>query len=242
MKKINLQLWSIKEDTAADFEGTLEKVAKIGYSGVEFAGFGNISAQRMKTILSNNGLEGISAHVGVDQLNNELDNLLEYLNTIGSKFIVCPFAHIRSIESALTYAESFNRIGEKCKATGITFGYHNHEHEFTLDNGKYPMNVLFENVEPGKVIMEPDLYWVAYAGIDPMEYIVANKDICPIIHLKQIENMETKANVDAQDGIIDFNKVMSICNTAVFVYEQEEFKGTPMDSVTRSARYFNTNS
>ncbi|MGI5899746.1 MAG: sugar phosphate isomerase/epimerase family protein [Christensenellales bacterium] len=238
MKRINLQLCSIKEETNKDFERALEKVAEMGYSGVEFAGFNDIPAGKMKEMLSNNGLDAPSAHVGLGLLNSELDSQIEYLNELGARYIICPSADIRNTESALEYAEKFSIIGEKCKAAGLTFGYHNHAHEFLPDNKKYPMDVLFENVDSRLVTMEPDLFWLAYAGLDPIEYITKNKARISILHLKQIENMTTKLNVDAQDGIIDFKRAMEICGTAEFVYEQEEFTGLPINSVRRSAKYF----
>ncbi len=233
--KINLQLWSVKDDTAADFFGTLEKVAKMGYTGVEFAGFGGIAAEDMKKKLDELGLEGVSAHVPYDQLTNHLEETIAYLKTIGASFIVCPGAEVNSVENAKKIAAEFNRIGKICKENGLRFGYHNHDFEFKTDNGQYPLEVLFENVDPEYVIQQPDVFWVQYAGLDAVEYVRKNKDRCPIIHLKQIRG---KDNVDAQDGTIDFAEIKKICSDAVFVYEQEEYPtGTPLECVAHSAEH-----
>lgn len=233
--KINLQLWSVKDDTAADFFGTLEKVAKMGYTGVEFAGFGGIAAEDMKKKLDELELEGVSAHVPYDQLTNHLEETIAYLKTIGASFIVCPGAEVNSVENAKKIAAEFNRIGKICKENGLRFGYHNHDFEFKMDNGQYPLEVLFENVDPEYVIQQPDVFWVQYAGLDAVEYVRKNKDRCPIIHLKQIRG---KDNVDAQDGTIDFAEIKKICSDAVFVYEQEEYPtGTPLECVAHSAEH-----
>lgn len=236
--KIYLQLWSVKDDTAANFFDALEKVAKMGYAGVEFAGFGGISAEDMKKKLDELGLEGISAHIPYDQLTDHLEETIAYLKTIGASFIVCPGAEVNSVENAKKIAAEFNHIGKVCKENGLRFGYHNHDFEFKMDNGQYPLEVLFENVDPEYVIQQPDVFWVQYAGLDALEYVRKNKDRCPIIHLKQLRG---KDNVDAQDGTIDFAEIKKICEDAVFVYEQEEYPtGTPMECVAHSAEYLTT--
>lgn len=219
--KLYAQLWSVKEFAEKDFIGTLRKISEIGYNGVEFAGYYDIPAKEMKNYLDEFGLYAISSHVGIGNIKDNLEAEIEYLNTLGSKYLVCPYADISTVENAKIYAELFNKAGEKCRDAGLTFAYHNHAHEFKLDNNQYPLEVLFDNVDPRLVKQQPDIYWVAYAGLDAVEYIQKHKDRCPIIHLKQIENLDTKKNVDAGSGIIDFGKVMEIANQSDFVYEQE---------------------
>lgn len=237
--KINLQLWSIKDDTNENFFGALEQVAAMGYDGVEFAGFGGISAEDMKKKLDELHLEGVSAHLSYDEVTKNLDANIAYLKTIGAKFIVCPWAEIRDTKSATEIAAVFNEVGKKCKENGLTFCYHNHDHEFKADtDGKYPMDVLAENTNPEYVTLQPDVFWVKYAGVDPYAYLEKNKAICPMLHFKQIAE-NNHDNVDAQDGILDFKKMAEICPDAVYVYEQEEYPGaTPMECVAHSAKYF----
>lgn len=235
---INLQLWSVKDDVAEDFFGTLSKVAKMGYTGVEFAGFGGIDAKDMRAKLDELSLKAVSAHIGYDVLKNELQSTIDYLKTLGASFIVCPGADVNDVEGAKRIAAEFNEIGKKCAEQGLAFGYHNHDFEFKQDNGQYPLEVLFNNVDPKYVIQEPDVFWVQYAGIDAVKYIEQHKDRCPIIHLKQLKG---KDNVNAQDGTIDFAKIYELCPNSVFVYEQEEYPGaTPLECVAKSAEYLTT--
>ena len=179
-------------------------------------------------------LETISAHIGYDALMNNLDKELEYLNILGAKFIVCPGAEMKTVDSALKRAEEFNVIGEKAKKAGLILGYHNHDHELVLDNGKYPLEVFFENTDPAYVAMQPDLFWVAYAGLDPINYVIKHKERIPVVHFKQIKDMETKANVDAGSGIIDFKKVTELLPNATYIYEQEQYIGTSMEDAKKS--------
>jgi len=234
LNKLSAQLWSVRDYTSKDFFGTLEELAKMGYTGVEFAGYGDISAKDMDAKLKELNLTALSAHIGLDLLKDNLDAEIEYLLTLGAKYIVCPWAEIKTVKSALEYAEVLNPIGEKCAKAGLTFAYHNHAHEFQLDDGKYPLDVLFANTDPQFVKAEPDVFWVAYAGLNVNEYIAKNLDRCPIIHLKQIENNETKTNVDAGSGIIDFKYLIDLAKSADFIYEQEHFVGTSMENMKKS--------
>lgn len=240
MNKIYAQLWSVQDYTAKDFFGTLKQLKDMGYAGVEFAGYGNIEAKTMKARLDELGLYGISSHVGIDRLTNNLEAEIEYLNVLGAKYIVCPGAEINNVENALKYAEIFTRIGERCKDAGLTFAYHNHAHEFVLDEGQYPLDVLFKNADSKYVQIQPDLFWVAYAGLNPIQYLIQNLDRIPVIHLKQIKDMETKANVDAGSGLIDFAEVIRLAPNADFVYEQEEFVGTSIENMEKSMKYFSS--
>ena len=232
--KLSAQLWSVRKDTAKDFFGTLKLLSEMGYTGVEFAGYGDISAKEMKKQLNDLNLSAISAHVGLDIMKANLDSEIEYLNCVGAKYIVCPSAPITTVESAKEHAEIFSGIGEKCLKAGLVFAYHNHDFELKLDDGQYPLDVLFDNADSKYVKQQPDVFWVAYAGLDVNQYILKNVDRCPIIHLKQIENLETKANVDAGSGIIDFKYIYDVAKDAELVYEQEQFVGTSLENMKKS--------
>jgi len=237
LNKLSAQLWSVQDYTSKDFFGTLEEISKIGYTGVEFAGYNDISAVDMNKKLKELNLTALSAHIGIDKLKSNLDSEIEYLLTLGAKYIVCPHAEINTIESALEHAEIFNKIGEKSASAGLTFAYHNHAHEFKMDKGQYPLEVLFNNTDIRYVKQQPDVFWIAYAGLNVNEYMKKNISRCPVIHLKQLENKITKKNVDAGSGIIDFKYIIELSNDTNFVYEQEEFVGTSMENMKKSFQF-----
>ena len=149
MDRINLQLYSVREDAGKDFRGTLEKVARTGFTGIEFAGFYGVDAKIMKKWLEELGLEAVSSHSNVF---DNLDEEIEYLCTVGAKHIVLPSANFDNRDVVLKLAEDLNRIGEKCKRHGLNLGYHNHSFEFKKDeDGKWLLDVLFENTDPNLV-------------------------------------------------------------------------------------------
>src|ERR1700730_5562449 len=113
MDPIALQLYSIKELTEADFIGTLEKVAKIGYDGVEFAGYFNTSAKDLKKVLNDLGLKAAGSHVGIEALTSDLELSIAYALEIESPYIICPGIpdEMRSNkDDYLKTADLFNKI------------------------------------------------------------------------------------------------------------------------------------
>ena len=222
MDDLSIQLYSLRSDK--DFEGSFEKLAKIGYTGVEFAGYHNLDAQEMKKLLDNNGLKAVGTHIGVDKMLNEPEKEIEYNLAVGNKNLIVPYCPIKSKDDTLKLAEDFNKFGEICKKYGAVFGYHNHAHEFALDNGEYLFDILMDNTSPDLVKAEIDVFWVAYAGLDVLETLKKYKSRLPLIHLKELENMETRANVSLGKGIIDFKAIKEQYSDATFIVEQEQIE------------------
>src|SRR5579875_3797458 len=65
-QQVALQLYTVRDETGRDFAGTLRQVAEMGYAGVEFAGYGDLSAQAMRSLLAETGLQAVGSHVGMD--------------------------------------------------------------------------------------------------------------------------------------------------------------------------------
>ncbi len=238
---LSLQLWSIKDCTEKDFAGTIEKIAKMGYKGVEFAGYGGLSAKDMKSLLQANGITPVSTHTGYDTLvdSEKLKAEIEYINEIGGTYIVCPGADINSKENTLRIAEQFNEIARKCNDEGLQFGYHNHDFEFKKADDKFLLDILYENTDTN-VLMELDVFWAVMGGVNPLEYL---KDWYPrpaLLHLKQIDKEMKGINVNAGDGAIDFAELIKYGKyhgIKAFVYEQEEYEVSSMESVEKSAQF-----
>lgn len=219
--KLYAQMYSVREDCDKDFKQALAKIAEIGYQGVELAGRYGMTPEALADYLKSINLEVLSAHVGLDLLQNELESEIIALKILGAKYIVCPWAEIHSVKDAIEHAALLNDIGRRCKDNGLTLLYHNHAHELVNDNNQYPLDVLFENVNPELVKQQVDVYWVEHAGLHALDYVEANADRIEIVHLKQLQNMITKKNVAAAEGVIDFNLIMEAVPEAKFIYEQE---------------------
>ncbi|MGB9678425.1 MAG: sugar phosphate isomerase/epimerase family protein [Thermoanaerobacteraceae bacterium] len=231
--QIAVQLYTLREEMEKDFIGTLEKVAEVGYSGVEFAGYGGLKAAEMRKTLDRLGLEAAASHVSIENLKNDLDEVIKYNREIGNKYIVCPWNQYTSKNDYLLTADFFNEVGKKCSDEGLVFCYHNHAHEFEKYDGKYGLDIIYDNTNKNYVMAEIDVYWVKYAGIEPSEYLKKFIKRLPLIHLKDMEK-EDKSFTEIGNGIIDFGEIIKIAKmngTEWFIVEQDLCKRSPLESI-----------
>src|SRR5947199_6021878 len=156
---IALQMYTLRNETARDFAGTLREVAKIGYAGVELAGTGGLSAVELRRLLDDLNLRAAGSHTGLDALEGDLNAALDFTQAIGSQFVVCPYLPEERRQSAHDYralAEILNRAGAACKQRGLQLCYHNHASEFQRFDGQYALDILYNANEPDLVKVELD--------------------------------------------------------------------------------------
>ena len=186
--RVGMQLYTVRTDMEKDFDGTLAKVAAIGYKEVEFAGYFKRSPRDVRESLRRHGLTSPAAHVDYPSLAaDKLPAVLESAKAIGHQYLVNPW-----IDESLRkepdiwkrVAETFNRAGEMSRKAGIQFAYHNHHFEFAPVDGKLPYELLLEQCDPKLVKMELDLCWITAAGKDPLEYFKRYPGRFPLVHVK----------------------------------------------------------
>lgn len=211
---IALQLYTVRDETEKDFIGTLEKVAAMGYNGVEFAGFGDIPAKKMKAELDRLGLKAAGSHTGIDSLKNKLDEVIEYNLEIGNKYVICPWNSYETKEDYISAASLYDKIGQKCRENGLQFGYHNHSHEFQSFDGVYGLDILFSGTKPENLVAELDTCWVFHAGIDPVAYLNKYKGRLPLVHIKDLETKEGTEFSEIGRGVIDIPSIVKAANGA----------------------------
>jgi sugar phosphate isomerase/epimerase len=227
--EISLQLYSIHEETQKDFTGSVKRVGELGFRGVEFAGYGGLSSGEQKSLLAEKGLYSVGTHCGLQVFTDHFEEELQYSKEIGSKYIICPYAKLDTLEQIEELAQILNEAAVKAAKEGIKVGYHNHDHEFVKINGKYALDLLAE-MTSDDVILELDVFWVAYAGVDPVEYIKKWGRRVELIHIKQID--QNRANVDIGDGIIDMKQIKDAAKYATyFVLEHEEYDKPVWDAL-----------
>jgi sugar phosphate isomerase/epimerase len=186
--RVGMQLYTVRTDLEKDFDGTLARVAAIGYKEVEFAGYFKHSPREVREALKRHGLTSPAAHVDYPSLAaDKLPAVLESAKAIGHDYLVNPW-----IDESLRkepdiwkrVAETFNRAGEMSRKAGIQFAYHNHHFEFAPVDGKLPYELLLEQCDPKLVKMELDLCWITAAGKDPLEYFKRHPGRFPLVHVK----------------------------------------------------------
>ena len=237
---VGLQLYTLRQETGDDFPGTLEKVAKAGYRGVEFAGYADISAKQMRSYLNTNGLKSISSHVGIELLRDKLDEMIEYNLELGSRYIVCPYNDFASKEDYISTAHFLEAAGEKCLQNGLRLCYHNHMHEFEMIDGEYGLDILYSNADPKKLWAEIDTCWAYCSGLDPVEYVRKYTGRCKLVHIKDVKSRESAELTEAGSGVIDIKAVATAAQEAgaewMFV-EQDTCSIPPLESIQISMQY-----
>ncbi len=189
MKKfgVGVQLFSVKNAMAEDFDGTLQKIKDMGYEYVEFAGYFGRTAEEIKAILDRLGLKCISVHQGLDFFDGDAQKGIDYLKTFGVKYSVIPWYGKNMLAGSDKWEESvarFNKVADALHANGMVLGYHNHDFEFEKHDGKYLHDYIFEAVPADRIVPELDTCWVHYAGINPADKIREFAGRVQIVHLK----------------------------------------------------------
>lgn len=246
---VGLQLYSVRELLPKDFDGTLHKLAAAGYKEMEAAGYFNKTAAEWKHSMDAAGLHCISSHHPLAMLNAKADELIEYGHAIGLEYMICSWAGVHRNPTAkgeLTLddwryvADQFNAIGEKVKAAGMQFGYHNHTIEFGKENGVVFYDELLKRTDPKLVKFEMDCGWVVAAGADPVEYLTKYPDRFPLFHVKCLARQADGKyrSVVMGHGIPDYHAIFR-ANPGLKQYfiEQEEFTGDPMDELRQDAAF-----
>lgn len=243
MGKVGLQLYSIRELTQKDFLGTIEDVSRIGYDGVEFAGFFNAKAKDVKSILDSSGIQACGSHTGIDLLIDKFDETIEYNLEINNKYVICPGLPEEMINSADAWkrtADLFNEIGFKCKNNGIQFGYHNHSVEFQKFDGEYGFDILAKNTQDDLVCLQIDTYWVERVGLKSVDFMNKYPNRLPVLHIKDMKDTEDKRCTEIGKGIMNFEEIIELgkqYGTIWYIVEQEDFDIPFYQSIEESLKY-----
>lgn len=238
---VGLQLYTLREETAKDFVGTLKKVAKIGYQAVEFAGYGGLSAKELKKWLDDLGLVAPSSHVAMDTLRNNIDQQIEFSLETGQKYVMCPWlATEQFVNNFDQVVAEFRDISAKLRKHGLIFGYHNHAFEFEKVDGQYLLDKLYEELPGDELVAELDLYWVVKGGEDPITYLKRYENRVPIIHVKDMTKDDRQVFAEVGQGSIDYPSILDVARqTGVkyYIVEQDQCERPPLESVQMSFDY-----
>lgn len=184
---VAVQLYSVRDNMAEDFEGTIKKVKEMGYDGVEFAGLFDKSPAEVKRICEENGLVPVSAHVSYDVIAADPEKVIGDYAKIGCKYIAIPYAVEERRPGAKLFDETVEGIrnfAKIAKKHGMTVLYHNHDFEFKKVDGVYSLDLLYSTLTPDELQTELDTCWVNVGGEDPSEYVVKYSGRAPVVHLK----------------------------------------------------------
>jgi sugar phosphate isomerase/epimerase len=264
-----LQLWTVKEELARDFDGTLRELRRIGYTRIEAAGWVGRTPAAFRRGVVAAGLEPFSCHFSMRDLIDEHETELAQARDVGARYVVASSpASTKPLDPAKPWnvalaeamtladwrrnAEAMNRIGARAKAMGMRFGYHNHAAEMLDYDGENALHEILRLTDPALVTLELDIGWVAAAGHDPVEAIAHHADRIELLHVKDIAVKApvrdriagNTATTPVGAGVINWPAVFAAADKAEvagwFVEQEPPFARPPLDGLRRSMVYLRT--
>jgi len=235
---IGLQLYSVRSECRKNFPGTIEAVGKLGYDGVEFAGYyrWERKPKALRKLLDDNRLRCCGTHTPLDSLlGDSLKRTVELHKALGNTFLIVPGLprqYHGTREKWLAAAKLFNKIAEKVKPQGMRVGYHNHSHEFRKLGGETGWDILFSNTRP-EVVMQLDVGNCMGGGGDPVAILKKFPGRAATIHLKEFR---AKSGV-VGEGKAPWKDVFALCETSAgtewYIVEFDRSGLPPLDCARR---------
>jgi len=250
-KSFATQIWPFREDFGNDMSGTLERIAQLGFEGVELCRWFNWTdmfdkwpAEDILKVSQRVGLKVVSAHVSFPTIFKEnVSELIHFCHTVEMDYAIVasvPEEQVNSREAVLGVAEIFNAASDILKTEGIRIGYHNHGFDFKpLPDGRsLPWDLFFDNTN-AEVVMQVDIGNALKGGANPIHYLKKYPGRARLVHLKEYSADHSPAAIG--DGEVNWLEVSKVCEQLHqpdwYIIEQEEKEYDPWVSAERSLAY-----
>ena len=236
MYKIAVQLYTVREEMKENPVATLEKVAGLGYKGVEFAGFFDVPVGEMKAHLERLDLTVVASHTPLEALENQFEEVIHYNKTIGNRYLVCPWSDLKDEESLQQISSRLKALIPKVKAEGMEVLYHNHDHELKTLKGNYLLNQLVEACD--KMLgLEIDTFWVHRGGVNPRTYLLDHQDNIPLVHVKDGTDKGLNALGEGTAPIKEVLETVEELGLEWIIVENDDPHPNGLEDIKRSIEY-----
>lgn len=209
---IGVQIYSVRGAAAEDFPGVIEAIGKMGYEGVEFAGYYGWEAKpkELRRLLDDNGLKCCGTHTGLETITGEaLEATAELNAALGNPYLIVPGMNAKDKQGWLDLAGRFNDILTRAEALGMRIGYHAHGWDFREMDGSTPWEIFFDNTDP-RVLMQIDTGNCLAGGGDPVAMIKKYPGRSLTVHLKEYGGPE---HAVIGRGEVPWKDVFEACET-----------------------------
>lgn len=228
--KISVQLYTVRDVMEKDPWQGLEKLSQIGFKNVELAGLHGKSAEEWAENLHRFGLQAVSSHCGLAELENSLDDVVNQANMLGYRYVICPYVSEEEYAGGwLPLAARLNEIGRRLFDADITFAYHNHDFEFAKVGTDTGLDLIFKNTNSSYVVAELDVFWAQFAGFDPGPLIVNMAGRIPLVHFKDMD-LDRKFT-EVGSGVLDWDEIIESAHAAGTEYAVIENDQPAIDSM-----------
>ncbi|MDF2475808.1 MAG: sugar phosphate isomerase [Sphingobacterium sp.] len=248
-KEIGLQLYSVREEISKNpnFDQILQKIAALGYTGVEAAGYKdgklyNLSPQEFKAKVEKAGMKVLSSHATKTLSAEELasgdfseslkwwDECIATHKAAGMKYIVTPWMEVpKTLKDLEIQCRYLDAVGAKCREQGLLYGYHNHSHEFKKVEDKVMYDYMLEHTDPENVFFEMDVYWAVIGDVSPVDYFNKYAGRFKALHIKDHREI-------GQSGMVGFDAIFNNAKTGGLNYLFVELEETHNDIYTGLAQ------
>ena len=242
LQRVGIQLYTLRGLMEKDVEGTLAKIASLGYNEVEFAGYFGRTPDQIRAVLLANHLTSPSSHIPLPASDDAWKQSVADARAAGHEWAVIPWLDpsVRQTPDVWArFADRFNQLAAIARAGGMRFAYHNHDFEFMKVGDQTGMDVLLSKTDPALVDFEMDIYWVTKAGGDPLDLIQRYPKRFPLMHAKDATAAPKRAMVDVGRGAIKFAKIFGRERTSGMqhVYVEHDNPADPLQTATVSYQY-----
>jgi sugar phosphate isomerase/epimerase len=249
---IGLQLYSLRDTIVKDPKGVLQKVASFGYKELETfnhrdGSIYGLPFTEFASFVKGLGMKVVSGHYGLDIVKSDAwEKTVVEAKAAGQEYMVLPYlqeADRKTIDDYKKVCETLNKASEVVKKNGMKMSYHNHAFEFQQLEGQIPFDLMLKELDPKKVSMEMDIFWVVNAGHDPFKYFEKYPGRFDQWHVKDMDKTDRMRNADVGTGTIDWKAIFAKAKQSGmkhFYIEQETYPGAPIDSIENCIKNLKT--
>ena len=236
--RLSLQLYTVRADLDRDPEGTIARIAEIGFRQVE--PFGLVErGPRLADLLRTHDLTAPTSHAHV--IGAELEPVLDTAVQLGVTTVIEPYVdpeRWRTAEGVEQIAVQLNQIADRAGERGIAIGYHNHHFELeSVIDGRHALELFAERIAPS-VRLELDTYWAAAGGADVLALLDRLGERVAALHIKDGDRtLDPKAQVAVGAGSMPVAEILAAAPGRLAVVELDDFAGEMFDAVSDSYAY-----
>lgn len=249
LKRIGIQLYTLRDDARANLEGTLTAIANAGYKEVELLSSMknfNMPPAQLRQLLDRLGLTAPSTHVGSEAFDN-LNAVFDEAGTLGHQYIVLaslPYEPGKAtLDDYRRWSDKLNEAGRLARARNLWIAFHDEAYDFPAIDGQVPYDLLAERTDPTVVRLQLDTGNAMIGGRDPLDLMRKYGSRYYLFHIKDAAGLRASSDSELGKGVIDFRQLLGMIpdiDSKHLYVEQESYPGTPLDSVKRDFQYLST--
>jgi sugar phosphate isomerase/epimerase len=240
--QIALQLYTVRKLFETDFDGTMRKIADMGFVGIETYPLpDNVPLERAGRVIRDVGLKVIGMHTELP-VGKQRDDALRMADAYNCDMVIYPgwpqSEKYRNVDEMKQTAEIYNDTAAFLNTRGLHFGLHNHWWEFEKTDGVYPFYYLLEHLD-AEVVFEIDTYWAKTGGLNPAKVVRDFGRRAPLLHIKDgpaTKGEKAYAQVPAGEGSMDFPAIAAAggVNIKWMIVEFDEYDKDIFDGIRKS--------